>query len=72
MAIKYKGRYVAQVIIDVDDFGTLSSDQAALFTNFAPELKQWIEEKIGDESHGCKVDVTQCYADVWGVGEADE
>lgn len=74
--MKVKGRYVAQVIIDIDMDSkiitkpvTLSELHKEITENLTPALKELIEHEVAGPEEGCTVDVIQQYADLY---EAEE
>ena len=74
--MRYKGRYAAQVVIDIDfepDDKSLpfESIKEGVSKELTPELDRLVKEYIAGEDEGCKVTVTQNYADLYKVeGEA--
>lgn len=76
--MRIKGRYVAQIIIDINinpedefmDKPSFDEIQKGIISEFTPQLKKLIEDEALTPE--CKVDVIQQYADVWEAEEEQE
>lgn len=71
-----KGRYVAQIIIDIDLDTSMMDDvlpfpemHKRVTDGITPEVKRAIEDRIGNVDDGCTVGVIQQYADLYEVME---
>lgn len=70
--MRYKGRYSAQVIIDIDidvmeGMKPFDDIKKTLTEELTPELQRLIEYEITDGVNGMKVDVIQMYAELYEV-----
>lgn len=76
MSVRVKGRYVAQIIIDID----VDAEKTSLPINeirknvtegLTPALQDELQSQLDSDLKGCTVELTQQYADVWEA-EGDE
>lgn len=75
--MRIKGRYVAQVIIDIDvdaEKTGLPFDEIHknITEGLTPALQDELQSQLDGDLEGCTVELIQQYADVWEAEEDQE
>lgn len=75
--MRIKGRYAAQVIIDIDvdaEKTNLQIDEIRknIAEGLTPALQDELQSQLDSDLKGCAVELIQQYADVWEAEEDQE
>lgn len=75
--MRIKGRYAAQVIIDIDvdaEKTNLQIDEIRknITEGLTPALQDELQSQLDSDLKGCTVELIQQYADVWKAEEEQE